>query len=416
MSNKLSPDASIRSALELLSSKRGNPAPLRLGNSENNSLHIVLVAPPYFDIPPAGYGGVEAVVAALADELVEHGHRVTLLGAGRAGTKADFVRVWDEPQTQQLGQPYPEIVNALKAWQVIEELHRRHPIDVVHDHTFAGPGNAAAYRMLGIPTVVTVHGPVDAEMYEYYRAFDRSVRLVAISDRQRELAPDLNWIGRVHNAIRPEEWPFRPEKMDYALFLGRYAPYKGPHLALEAAHAAGLRLILAGKCNEPPERAFFDEFVRPLLTPDDDVFGEADATEKRQLLAGARCLLFPIQWEEPFGIVMIESMVCGTPVIALRGGAVEEVIEHGVTGFICDDPDELPDAIARIGEIDPFACRERVERLFATDRFAAGYEAAYRRAVAKAPNRPAHTVIRTAERRREPVIAPRDTQLPSVHP
>ncbi|WP_067821717.1 glycosyltransferase family 4 protein [Nocardia inohanensis] len=384
--------------------------------AEKNSLHIVLVAPPYFDIPPAGYGGVEAVVAALADELVEHGHRVTLLGAGRAGTKADFVRIWDDLLTHQLGQPYPEIVNTLKAWRVIEELHQRDPIDVVHDHTFAGPVNAAAYRMLGIPTVVTVHGPVDPEMHEYYQAFDRSVRLVAISDRQRELAPDLNWIGRVHNAIRPDEWPFRTEKMDYALFLGRYAPYKGPHLALEAAHAAGLRLILAGKCNEPPERAFFDEFVRPLLTSTDDVFGEADAVAKRQLLAGARCLLFPIQWEEPFGIVMIESMVCGTPVIALRGGAVEEVIEHGVTGFICDDPEELPEAIARIDEIDPYACRERVERLFATDRFAAGYEAAYFRAISKTPKPAAHTVIRTAERHRPTITVPRDAQLPSVRP
>ncbi len=415
MSNKLSRNSSLRNTLDLLGNLE-NPEPPMTNGAEKNSLHIVLVAPPYFDIPPAGYGGVEAVVAALADELVEHGHRVTLLGAGRAGTKADFVRIWDDLLTHQLGQPYPEIVNTLKAWRVIEELHQRDPIDVVHDHTFAGPVNAAAYRMLGIPTVVTVHGPVDPEMHEYYQAFDRSVRLVAISDRQRELAPDLNWIGRVHNAIRPDEWPFRTEKMDYALFLGRYAPYKGPHLALEAAHAAGLRLILAGKCNEPPERAFFDEFVRPLLTSTDDVFGEADAVAKRQLLAGARCLLFPIQWEEPFGIVMIESMVCGTPVIALRGGAVEEVIEHGVTGFICDDPEELPEAIARIDEIDPYACRERVERLFATDRFAAGYEAAYFRAISKTPKPAAHTVIRTAERHRPTITVPRDAQLPSVRP
>ncbi|WP_245568638.1 glycosyltransferase family 4 protein [Nocardia concava] len=390
---------------------RPENSPQHVAAAASRPLHIVLVAPPYFDIPPVGYGGVEAVVAALADELVAHGHRVTLLGAGRAGTKAEFIRVWDEVQTRRLGEPYPEIVNAMKAWRIIEDLHARDPIDIVHDHTFAGPGNAAAYRMLGIPTVVTVHGPVDPEMHEYYRSFDRSVRLVAISDRQRSLAPDLNWIARVHNAIRPEEWPFRTEKLDYALFLGRYAPYKGPHLALEAAHTAGLRLVLAGKCNELPERTFFSKFVAPLLADGDDVFGEADAVAKRQLLAGARCLLFPIQWEEPFGIVMIEAMVCGTPVVALRGGAVEEVIEHGVTGWICDDPEELPDAIARVGEIDPYACRERVESLFATDRFAAGYEAAYRRVIEQATEPAPRPVVRRT-RRRTPT-ATRPLQLPS---
>lgn len=409
MSSELPSEDSIANALDLLKIRPENSP--QCVSAEGRSLHIVLVAPPYFDIPPLGYGGVEAVVAALADELVTHGHRVTLLGAGRAGTKARFIRVWDEVQTRRLGEPYPEIVNAMKAWRIIEELHARDPIDIVHDHTFAGPGNAAAYRMLGIPTVVTVHGPVDPEMHEYYRSFDRSVRLVAISDRQRSLAPDLNWIARVHNAIRPEEWPFRTEKLDYALFLGRYAPYKGPHLALEAAHTAGLRLVLAGKCNELPERTFFDKFVAPLLADGDDVFGEADAVAKRQLLAGARCLLFPIQWEEPFGIVMIEAMVCGTPVVALRGGAVEEVIEPGVTGFICDDPEELPDAIARVGEIDPYACRERVERLFATDRFAAGYEAAYRRVIETATE----PALRPAARRTRPRIktAVRPHQLPS---
>lgn len=411
MSDELSTDADI-DALDFLALDLGRNS-LRLDDSHKRPLHIVLVAPPYFDIPPTGYGGVEAVVATLADELVERGHQVTLLGAGRPGTKARFIPLWDEVQTRRLGEPYPEIVHAFKAWRVIEALHAEQPVDIVHDHTFAGPGNAAAYRALGIPTVVTVHGPVDAEMHEYYRAFDDSVRLVAISDRQRELAPDLNWIARVHNAIRPDEWPFRTEKLDYALFLGRYAPYKGPHLALEAAHAAGLRLILAGKCNEPPEHAFFDEFVRPLLGPDDDVFGEADAVAKRQLLAGARCLLFPIQWEEPFGIVMIEAMVCGTPVIALRGGAVAEVVEHGVTGWICESPDELPAAIARIGEIDPRACRERVEKLFATAAFARGYEDAYYRAASTA--RVPEPVRQRTARRTPIVLGPRGTRLPSGH-
>lgn len=356
------------------------PRHARLGGiGRNHPLNIVLVAPPYFDVPPAGYGGVEAVVAELADTLVARGHRVTLLGTGKPGTAAEFVPVWEHTQADRLGDPFPEVVNALKVRRIVEKLARSRHIDIIHDHTFAGPLNAPAYEALGIPTAVTVHGPVDNDMWEYYGALDEHTRLIAISDRQRELAPGFNWIARVHNALRPTEWPFRTEKKDYALFLGRYAPYKGPHLALRAAHEAGVPLILAGKCNEPPEKAFFAQEIEPLLTENDTVFGEADAVAKRELFASARCLLFPIQWEEPFGIVMIEAMACGTPVVALRGGAVEEVVEDGVTGIICDDPSELPAAIARASELDPHACRRRVEDYFGVDQLGAGYEAAYYR-------------------------------------
>ncbi|MBF6330605.1 glycosyltransferase family 4 protein [Nocardia transvalensis] len=340
-------------------------------------LNIVMVAPPYFEVPPAGYGGVEAVVAQLADALVARGHRVTLLGAGRSGTTARFLRVWDKILADRLGDPFPEVLNALKVRKIITELAKSEPIDVIHDHTFAGPLNAPVYRELGIPTVVTVHGPVDGEEQAYYRALDNSSQLIAISDRQRALAPHLNWIGRVYNAVLPSEWPFQKKKQDFALFLGRYAPYKGPDLALEAAHAAGVPLVLAAKMNEPQEKSYFQRAVQPLLTDRDFVFGEADAVAKRLLLSQARCLLFPIRWEEPFGIVMIEAMACGTPVVALRGGAVSEVVEDGVTGIICDDPADLPAAIAAASRLDPVACRRRVIERFSVDQLGAGYEAAY---------------------------------------
>ncbi|GAB2634484.1 glycosyltransferase family 4 protein [Nocardia goodfellowii] len=348
-------------------------------------LNIVMVAPPYFEIPPAGYGGVEAVVAQLVDALVARGHRVTLLGAGRPGTTATrFIPVWDKILADRLGDPFPEVVNALKVRETIMELARTEHIDVIHDHTFAGPLNAPVYRSLGIPTVVTVHGPVDGEEQEYYGALGDAAQLIAISDRQRSLAPRLNWLGRVYNAVLPSAWPFQKEKQDYALFLGRYAPYKGPDLALEAAHIAGIPLVLAAKMNEPAEKAYFQRSVRPLLSEKDFVFGEADAIAKRLLLSQARCLLFPIRWEEPFGIVMIEAMACGTPVVALRGGAVSEVVEHGVTGFICDDPAELPAAMAAAAELDPVACRRRVIEHFSVDRLGAGYEASYYAAMERA--------------------------------
>jgi len=344
-------------------------------------LRIVLVAPPYFDIPPKGYGGVEAVVADLADTLVARGHHVSVLGAGESRTAARFIPVWDRTVGDRLGEPYPEVMHALKVRHVVTELVAADGVDVVHDHTFAGPLNAPVYGALGVPTVVTVHGPIDADLYPYYRALGDDVGLVAISDRQRELAPDLHWIGRVHNALRVAEWPFRADKDDYALFLGRYAPYKGAHLAVQAAHEAGIRLVLAGKCSEPAEKAYFEQCVRPLLNENDHVFGEADAVSKRALLAGARCLLFPVQWEEPFGIVMIEAMACGTPVVALRGGAVPEVVADGVTGLVCDRAAELPAAIQRAAALDPAACRRHVAANFDVAQLCSGYEQIYRQVV-----------------------------------
>ena len=199
------------------------------------------------------------MVADLADALVARGHQVTLLGAGRAGTAARFVPLWDRTLPDRLGQPYPEVMNALKVRRAVACIAAADGIDIVHDHTFAGPLNAPAYRGLGITTVVTVHGPIDDDLYPYYRELGDEVGLIAISDRQRELAPDLNWVGRVHNALRVQDWPFRADKQDYALFLGRFAPYKGAHLAVRAAHEAGIPLVLAGKCDEPAEKAYFDQ-------------------------------------------------------------------------------------------------------------------------------------------------------------
>ena len=330
-----------------------------------------MIAPPYFAVPPVGYGGIEAVVADLVDALVDRGHWVTLIGAGEHRTKAQqFFATCDSPPADRLGEPLPEIVHAARVAQILDDL----PVDVIHDHTLAGPLLAQGRA---VPTVVTAHGLVDGELGRYYRAVGRSVGLVAISEAQRAGAPGLEWLATVHNAVRVASFPFHAEKEPFALFLGRFNPDKAPHLAIDAARAAGLPIVLAGKCAEPIERAYFTEQISPRLGADTRIFGVADATAKRDLLARATCLVFPIRWEEPFGLVMIEAMACGTPVVALRRGAVAEVIHDGHTGVVVEDPNDLAAAIGRSRYLDPKACRRHVATRFVPSIMAGGYEAAY---------------------------------------
>jgi glycosyltransferase involved in cell wall biosynthesis len=306
---------------------------------------------------------------------------VRIIGAGRTGTRARLITVWDRTIPERLGDPFAEVMHAVLTRRAVEDLAMAGDADVVHDHTFSGPLNASNYAELGMPTIVTVHGPPHLDLRAYYRALGVDISLVAISHRQRSLAPELNWVSTVHNGLHTASWPFSRNKGDYALWLGRYHPDKAPHVALQACHTAGVPLVLAGKCAEPTEKRYFSEVIEPLLGPDDKVMGMADAVLKRELLANARCLLFPVQWEEPFGMVMIEAMVCGTPVVALSNGAVPEVIVHGLTGLLCDQPEELPDALHAVTVLDSRDCRTHVERNFTARKMAAGYVRTYSKAV-----------------------------------
>jgi glycosyltransferase involved in cell wall biosynthesis len=342
-------------------------------------MHIAMVAPPYYSVPPAAYGGIEVVVADLVDALVTRGHKVTLIGAGTHATRAQrFVATFNEGPANQLGELEPEIVHTAKVAALLEELD----VDIIHDHTQAGPLMA---RGRLTPTVVTAHGPVHDDAGDFYRALGDTVQLVAISDVQRASSPDLAWSATVHNAIRAETFPFRADKDDYAIFLGRFHPHKAPHLAIDAARAAGMPIVLAGKCSEPIERDYFSREIEPRIGRDVTIFGIADGTAKRRLLAHAACMIFPICWEEPFGMVVIEAMACGTPVVALRRGAVPELIEHGQTGIIVDDPDEIPEAIARARRLKPAACRKHIEANFTVEVMAEGYEEVYQRSLSMAP-------------------------------
>lgn len=341
----------------------GDPAPLRIG----------MIAPPWFGVPPAGYGGTEAVVAGLVDGLTDLGHEVTLIASGPAGTRAArHVTSYATPPSALLGSSaMPEVIQAAEAGRALAELD----LDIVHDHSLAGPLLARGRR---IPTVTTMHGPVDGENLEYFARLGRSVDIVAISDAQRRMAPGLNWVGTVHNAIDVSTFPFRSATDDHVLWIGRFSPDKGAHLAIDAARAAGRRIILAGKLRERAERDYFDREVAPRLGAGAEYIGEADAALKRELFADASCLVFPIRWEEPFGMVMVEAMACGTPVVATRRGSVTEVVRDGVTGIVVDDMSEMPAAIHRAAELDPAECRRHALEHFDLPVMAARYERIYR--------------------------------------
>lgn len=349
----------------------------RIG-SAHFPLRIALVAPPWYELPPLGYGGIEAVCAALANALVDRGHDVTLFGAGQAsGTRATFVPVTDEPQHPNLGEELPAVLHMSK----VNAMLARHRFDVIHDHALCGALTAA---QRSAPTITTVHGPANGPLGDYYAALGRSNRLVAISDSQRRGRPDLNWVATVHNSVDPAAFGAPGRRTGPVLWLARFCPDKGPDLAIQACRQAGLPLVLAGKCTEASERRYFEDSVLPLVEAGDgvEVLLNGDRESIRDLLTEARCLIMPIRWEEPFGMVMIEAMACGTPVVAMRRGAAPEIIRHGVTGWLCDHPSELAEAMLKADEIGATECIEHVRATFNAQLMAARYEAVYVRAAA----------------------------------
>ncbi|MEV6346182.1 glycosyltransferase family 4 protein [Actinoplanes sp. NPDC051851] len=338
------------------------------------ALRIAMIAPPFYEIPPLGYGGIELICAELVEALVSRGHRVTLFGAGtRSRTRARFVSTNPRLQHDRLGQAVPELLHAARVRRLLQDSGGA--FDIVHDHSAAGPLTAGA-RVT--PTVLTMHGPADGEFGDYYADLDPAIGQVAISDFQRQLRPGLNWVGTVHNGVDPDRFVPEHHPDGPVLWLARFNAEKGPDLAIEACRAAKLPLVLAGKCNEPAERRYLHDVIDPMLGPDVDLVLDPDREAVRRMLTAARCLILPIRWHEPFGLVMIEAMASATPVVALRRGSVPEIVDHGVTGWIGDDPDDLPALLRRCRTIDPAACVARVRRHFSTGIMARGYENVYR--------------------------------------
>ncbi|MFN2606757.1 MAG: glycosyltransferase family 4 protein [Acidimicrobiales bacterium] len=341
--------------------------------SETAPLRIAQIAPCWLTVPPRGYGGIEALVARLADGLVDRGHAVTLFASGGSQTKGDLDSHYDEApgMAEAVDKPYLEYPHLLNAYGRAGEF------DVVHDHTFPlGPSIGTSVADAAV--VHTIHGPpTHPSARPIYGALGDSVHLVAISDYQRRATPELSYAGTVYNGVAVDEHPFRADKEDFLLFIGRMCNDKGVHLAVEAATRLGRRLVLAGKMAEPAEKAYFEAEVRPRMTADTEYVGEADEAMKLDLYGRAACTLMPIQWPEPFGLVMVESMACGTPVVALRNGSVPEIVEDGVNGFVADDLDGFVAAVAKVDTIDPASCRKVAEERFSIDAMVSGYELVY---------------------------------------
>lgn len=331
-------------------------------------MRIAQICPPWFSVPPAGYGGIEWVVALLADGLAERGHDVTLFASGGSVTKAKLVSEFEQPPGgAMLGQVWFEAVQAVSAYK------HRDQFDIIHDHCgIIGPSIGA--NIAGPPVVNTLHGPFTEQAKRYYRLTSPPLHLVAISEAQRAFCPDLNYAGTVHNGIDLAQYPMRADKDDYLLFLGRINREKGPEIAVEVAARAGMKLKMAVKMSEPFEQEYWREVIEPRLTGNEEILGEVTMDEKAALLAGARATLFPIQWPEPFGLVMTESMACGTPVLAFPYGAAPEVIVDGVTGYLPETIDDMVARVEQLDRIDPLECRAHVERNFGADKMVAGYE------------------------------------------
>jgi glycosyltransferase involved in cell wall biosynthesis len=338
-------------------------------------MKIGILSPPWFPVPPEAYGGTERVVALLADGLVEAGHDVTLFASGDSQTRARLDAVFHTAPSEWIGHTYWEMQHTVFA------LRRSEGFDVVHDHT--GLLGLALGGLIAEPFCHTVHGPLDGQpgrLYEDVVGLAPRAKLISISLNQRRPKPDLPWIANCPNALDLSVYPFRRKPGgDYLVFLGRMSPDKGAHRALAVALETGIPLKIAAKCREPLEIRYFDEFIRPHLGGSIEYVGEVGHADKVELLMGARALINPIDWEEPFGLMMIEAMACGTPVLSTRRGAAPEIIEHGRTGILVDNYREMEDpaVLEQADRLDPVALRREVEERFSPEHMVADHVAAY---------------------------------------
>lgn len=339
-------------------------------------MRIAQVAPLAESVPPKLYGGTERVVSWLVEDLVKLGHDVTLFASGDSRTTANLVPAW--PQAIRLGRPRSDPLAAIAS--LLEYVERASAdFDVIHCHL--DWVHLPMFSRLKVPNLTTLHGRLDLACAATVTRTFTDARFVSISESQRRPLPGLKWLGTVHHGLPVDLFKPSLKSNGYLAFLGRIAPEKGPDIAIRLAKASGLPLRIAAKI-PGEERRYFRDQIEPHVDNHSVAFvGEVDERGKETLLRGAAALLFPIDWPEPFGLVMIEAMACGTPVIAWRRGSVPEIIEDGVTGFIVETEAEALKAISRIGQLDRGLIRQRFEQRFTARRMAEDYCGLYRKLI-----------------------------------
>lgn len=339
-------------------------------------MKVAVIAPVWVRVPPEQYGGIEIVVNLTVEELVHQGRDITLFATGDALTGAKLRYI------------YPQAVGFASGHQSFPETHvawafsQAEEFDVLHNN--AGVAGIAMARLINKPVVTTLHNnyfvPDNPVFFEQNKS---NQFYVSISDAQKREIPGLNFTRTVYNAIDVNKYPFQAEKEDFLLSLGNLWEVKGHDTAIAVAKKLGLKLIIAGKL-DPKGEEFFRTKVEPQIDGEQIIFeGQITQERKLELFSRAKAFLFPIRWEEPFGLVMIEAMACGTPVIAFRHGSVPEVIVDGETGFIVNTVDEMAEAVGKVGAISPQACRDRVETTFSPKQMAEGYWEAYAEVLSK---------------------------------
>ncbi len=355
-------------------------------------MRIAMLAPISWPLPPSGYGPWEQVAHNLTEELVKLGHQVTLFAAGGTETSATLVATcpyalstWPEPDRsrERKYDPQTGLLEGPPDARVLEQLHiatcmeraAAGEFDIVHSHLHV---HALAFgRLIKCPLLTTLHGAAWVRAaHPIFKAY-KDLPFVSLSNAERQLLPELNYVATVHNGIRLEDFPFEPEKAEYLLFAGRLSPEKGPDVAIEIARCAGRRLLMAGMI-EPQYQDFYDQKVEPHVDGTQvEYLGLLSQKELAPYYRKAAGVLFPINWCEPFGLVAVEAQASGTPLIATRFGALPEIILEGETGFVVDSIDEAVRAVDKLCALSPAACRTNVESRFSAAAMAKGYEAVY---------------------------------------
>jgi len=338
-------------------------------------MRIAIVAPPWVSVPPVGYGGTEAVLDGLARGLCAAGHDVLLYTTGDSTCPVPKAWVFEKAVGVGIGGAVSEMRHVIHAYEAVSGY------DIVHDHTLVGPVYAERFPDLAV--VTTNHGPFDGDLHDYYRAIGDRVPIIAISHHQASTAGEIPVAAVIHHGLDLSEFPLGAGRGGYALFLGRMNPDKGVDTAIRVARKACVPLRIAAKLREQSEYDYFSERVRPLLGGDIEFIGEVAGAAKHELLGDAACLLNPMQWNEPFGMVMIEALASGTPVVATPRGAAPEIVDDGVTGYLRIGEEGLSAAVQLAGALDRLACRKAAEARFSLGQMVAGHVALFERVLSR---------------------------------